>query len=158
MGLGGGGWISQTTFCLVPKLLLGGQGQKYRRFSRKAGALPEKGFPSRSLGTSHSWASGPPKTMKLAAKAFHPVPGHPRAGVLHFQSRNCALRGDTQVPPYENFPLSANRYNLIAGSILIVSPLEAPLHNQLTKFSPKGYIPGKFWWDKKRQGREFSPG
>jgi hypothetical protein len=46
------------------------------------------GFPSGSLGTSHSWASGPPKTMKLVAQAFQPVPGHPRAGVLHFQSRN----------------------------------------------------------------------
>jgi hypothetical protein len=27
------------------------------------------GFPSGSLGTSHSWASGPPKTMKLVAQA-----------------------------------------------------------------------------------------
>jgi len=43
--------------------------------------------PKFNLGTSHSWASGPPKTMKLVAQAFQPVPGHPRAGVLHFQSR-----------------------------------------------------------------------
>ena len=44
-------------------------------------------FPSRSLGTSPSWASGPPKAMKLATQAFQPVPGHPRAGVLHFQKQ-----------------------------------------------------------------------
>jgi hypothetical protein len=49
-------------------------------------------------------------------------------------------RRDTQ-PPYENCPLSANRYTLIAMSYGI-TPL-ASLHNQLTNLGPRGYIPGK---------------
>ena len=50
-----------------------------RRLLTPIESLADKGVPQQELGNQPQWASGPPKTMRLVAQAFQPVPGHLRA-------------------------------------------------------------------------------